>query len=235
MVVAPESMPEKGAAHSDKARLEVAGKVQSDHLRLQTRQPAVALDLAAVADPGQLPGRCGLRQERRDHLSIRQTSIGFKGYIPTAIGELKTDLSMDMFGIGGGNTQIRVINAWGELGNFGAGQYFSLFMNLDSFPNAIDFWGPNGNVYLRNPQVRYTALKGDGMKLVFSLEAPSAAIDTGKAPVLDPTLGLQGRTQYPDIVGKYVWTANAATFQASGIVRWIGWETTTTANNNPSG
>ena len=69
---------------------------------------------------------------------------------------------------------------------FGAGQYYSLFMNIDTFPNTIDYWGPNGMVFVRNPQLRFTPYNRDGMKIAFSLEAPNAAIDTGKVSDVRP-------------------------------------------------
>ena len=56
---------------------------------------------------------------------MRQSAVAFKGFIPTSLGELKTDLSFDLFGTGGGNTQIRLLNAWAELDKFGLGQYYS--------------------------------------------------------------------------------------------------------------
>ena len=81
------------------------------------------------------------RTARPSSASARR-AIDFKGYIPTTLGELKTDLSFDLFGSGGGNTQIRVLNAWGELGPFGAGQYYTLFMNIDTFPEHHRLLGP---------------------------------------------------------------------------------------------
>jgi outer membrane DcaP-like protein len=236
VVVAPESTPEKGAANSDKARLEVAGKVQTDLIYDFKRvNPQWNSTLRPSQIPVNCPGDPGCGKNGETIFSIRQSSVGFKGYIPTTAGELKTELSFDMFGVGGGNTQIRVLNAWGELGNFGAGQYYSLFMNVDSFPNTIDYWGPTGMVFLRNPQVRYTPFNRDGMKLAFSLEAPNAAIDTGKLTFADPVLGLQGRTRAPDVAGKFSTEGKWGAFQASGIVRSIGFESTLTPDHNPSG
>jgi hypothetical protein len=108
-------------------------------------------------------------------------------------------------------------------------------MNIDTFPNTIDYWGPSGMVFLRNPQLRYTALSRDGMKLMFSLEAPYAAVDTGKVAVADPSLDIRGRSKYPDFVGKLGFDGDWGQFQAAGILRSIGYETTTTPDNNPSG
>ena len=68
-VVAPDAVAEKGAPDANKARLEISGKVQLDTIYDFKRiNPAVERHIAAVADPGHLSGRSGLRQGRRDHL-----------------------------------------------------------------------------------------------------------------------------------------------------------------------
>ena len=235
-VVAPDSVAEKGAPDSNKARLEISGKVQLDLIYDFKRMNP---QWAATERPSQIPVTCpgdpGCGKDGSTIFSIRQSSIAFKGYIPTSVGELKTDLSFDLFASGGGNTQARVLNAWAELGQFGAGQYYSLFMNIDTFPNIIDYWGPSGMVFVRNPQVRYTPLDRDGIKVAFSLEAPNAAIDTGKVSEVDPTLGVEGRTPLPDFVGKYSLQRDWGQFQVAGILRSVGFQTTTSASGNPSG
>ena len=55
---------------------------------------------------------------------VRQSRLGFKGYIPTQLGELKTIFEFEMFGTGvdAGQTTFRLRHAWGELGKFGGGQ-----------------------------------------------------------------------------------------------------------------
>jgi hypothetical protein len=239
-VIAPDSLPSQGAADSDKARLEVSGKVMLDMIYdLNRVDPRWHATLRPSTIPVNCPGDAGCGKDGETIFSIRQTSISFRGFVPTEAGLLKTDLSLDLFGIGTSNsggsaTQARVIRAWGELQNWGAGLTESLFMNLDAFPNVIDYWGPNGDVFLRNPQLRYTAAKGDRGKLMFSLEAPSSAVDTGKTPALIAD-NLSARTKYPDMVGKYAAAGERGTFTIAGIVRWIGWETINTPDNNPSG
>jgi hypothetical protein len=128
-----------------------------------------------------------------------------------------------------------VLIAWAELGRFGAGQYDSLFMNLDTLPNTIDYWGPNGMVYLRNPQLRWTPISRDGTTLAFSLEAPNSAIDTGKVSLADPSLDIQGRTTLPDLVGRFGTATARWQLSVAGIVRSIGYETTNTPDHLPSG
>jgi hypothetical protein len=236
-VVAPEAKAEAGAKEPDKARLEVSGKVQLDAIYDFKRvDPDWNATLRPSTIPVHCPGSAGCGKDGETIASLKQTAISFMGFVPTAAGELKTELSFDLFGNGGGGTsQFRLLNAWGELGNFAAGQYYSLFMNIDTFPNTVDYWGPSGMVYLRNPQVRYTALDRGGMKLMFSLEAPYAAVDSGKVLIKYPNLDIQGRTKYPDLVGKLGFDGDWGQFQAAGILRSIGYETTTTPDNNPSG
>ena len=235
-VVAPDAVAEKGAPDANKARLEISGKVQLDTIYDFKRMNP---QWVATERPSQIPVTCpgdpGCGKDGSTIFSIRQTAIAFKGYIPTSAGELKTDLSFDLFGTGGGNTQARVLNAWGELGPFGLGQYYSLFMNFDTFPNVIDYWGPSGMVFLRNPQVRYTPINHDGTRIAFSLEAPNAALDTGKVSEVDPTLGVEPWTRYPDFVGSYRLQRDWGQFQASAILRSVGYQTTTSASGNPSG
>lgn len=89
-------------------------------------------------------------------MSVKQSRFGVKGTLPTAKGDINTKFEFDMFGVGSdaGETTIRLRHAYGEFGQFLAGQTHSLFMDIDIFPNTIDYWGPNGMVFLRNPQIR---------------------------------------------------------------------------------
>jgi hypothetical protein len=239
-VVAPDSAAEKGAPNADKATLQISGKVQLDSIYDFKRMNP---QWNSTERPSQIPVNCpgaggndpGCGKDGETVFSVRQTSLAFKSTIPTSVGEIKTEESFDLFGVGGGNTQIRLLNAWGELGKFGAGQYYTLFMNVDIFPNTIDYWGPSGMVFVRNPQLRYTALDNGGMKVAFSLEAPNSAIDTGKVTAVDPALGLVGKTYWPDFVGKFSLDQDWGQFQVAAILREVGYESSATLNGNPSG
>ena len=78
--------------------------------------------------------------------------------MPTEAGELKTIFEFELFGTGvdAGQTTFRLRHAWGELGQVGAGQTWSPFMDIDVFPNSVEYWGPNGMVFFRNVQLRWT-------------------------------------------------------------------------------
>src|SRR5262245_56090255 len=66
-------------------------------------------------------------EDGRFYESVRQTRFGVKTYTPTKYGELKTVFEFELFGVGvdAGQTTFRLRHAWGELGKFGAGQYWS--------------------------------------------------------------------------------------------------------------
>ena len=95
--------------------------------------------------------------------SVRQTRFGVKTSNPTSLGDLKTWFEFELFGTGvdQGQTTFRLRQAYGELGKFGAGQTWSPFMDIDVFPNSLEYWGPNGMVFFRNIQFRWMPIKGD--------------------------------------------------------------------------
>ena len=66
------------------------------------------------------------------YFSVRQTRFGVKSFNKTALGELKTIFEFELFGTGvdAGQTTIRLRHAYGELGKWGVGQYWSPFMDI---------------------------------------------------------------------------------------------------------
>ena len=84
----------------------------------------------------------------RDHntfAGVRQSRLGVRSSTPTSLGELKTTFEFELFGTGvdEGQTTFRLRHAYGELGQFGAGQTWSPFMDPDVFPNSIEYLGPD--------------------------------------------------------------------------------------------
>jgi len=210
--------------------LDVYGFVQADGIYDFNRvDPAWNATLRASKIPVTCPGDAGCGQDGETILSVRQSRLGFKGYVPTALGELKTIFEFDLFGVGvdAGNTTMRIRKIWGELGQFGAGQDNSLFMDVDLFPNVIDYWGPPGMVFLRNPQIRWTPIQDESWKLAFAVEAPGAGIDAGKAGLVDPALAASSWNKYPDLTGMARYTDSWGHFQFSTILRSLGVEGTT--------
>ena len=106
---------------------------------------------------------------------------GLSPKLPTALGPLSTIFEFELFGTGvdAGQTTFRLRHAYGELGQFGAGQTWSPFMDIDVFPNSVEYWGPTGMVFFRNVQFRWMPVKGDS-RITLALERPGASADQGR-------------------------------------------------------
>jgi hypothetical protein len=226
-VVAPNQVPETGVADAGKARLEIYGFAQADFIYDFNR---VDPDWNATLRPSKIPVNCpgdaGCGKDGETIFSVRQSRLGFNGFLPTSQGELKTKFEFDLFGVGddAGQTTIRVRHVYGELGPFLAGQTNSLFMDGDVFPNTIDYWGPGGMIFFRTVQGRWTPWTQDGMKVSVALESPGAAIDVGNAVNPD---GWQAHNKFPDLTGQFRMEPAWGHFQAAGILRYLGFENPT--------
>ena len=105
---------------------------------------------ADVMRPSKLPSyKNEYGTDGNTYFSARQTRFGVKSSMPTTMGEFKTQFDFDLFGVGAdaGQTTIRLRHAYGQLGHFGAGQTESAFMDVDVFPNTLDYWGPCGMLF----------------------------------------------------------------------------------------
>ncbi|HEX6018384.1 MAG TPA: hypothetical protein VFZ28_09810, partial [Burkholderiaceae bacterium] len=234
--VAPGSAAEAGAPEAGQARVEIYGQAMVDAIYdFKKMNPQWAATLRPSQIPIVCPGSPGCGEDGQFTFSIRQSSLGVRGFIPTQYGLIKTDLAFDLFG-SDGSTSIHWLRAWAEMGMYGVGQYDSNFMDLSVFPNTIDYWGPPGMVFVRTPQFRVTPYQGQGMTVAVSLEAPNSAIDTGKVTQVDPALGagIQGKNKLPDLVGSFRYGGDWGHVRAAGIVRQVGFHNTASADGEPA-
>jgi len=157
--------------------------------------------------------------------SVRQTRLGFKNYFETPLGELKTHFEFEMFGTGvdAGQTTMRLRHAYAELGKFGVGQYWSPFMDIDVFPNTVEYWGPTGMAFFRNIQVRYMPIQGDS-RLTIALERPGASADQGQYAGRIELGNVKPRFPLPDLSAEYRYGAKWGYVELAGIARKMEWE-----------
>jgi hypothetical protein len=105
--------------------------------------------------------------------SVRPSRLSFKGTnFENSISAL---LEFDFAG-SNGTTMPRLRHAYISFKNWGAGKYWSNFMDSDNYPDILDFEGPNGSLSIRQIQIRYTAKVGKSNKMAFSLEMPGAEL-----------------------------------------------------------
>jgi len=158
------------------------------------------------------------------YFGVRQSRLGVKSSTPTKYGELKTQFEFELFGTGAqaGQTIFRLRHAWGELGQFGAGQQNTTFMDGDVFPNTIEYWGPNGMVLFRNVQVRWMPLKGRNAVSI-ALERPGASNDQGRFADRIELQGVRGHFNLPDLTANVRFTRDWGHVQVAGLLRRIAW------------
>jgi hypothetical protein len=175
-------------------------------------------------------------EDGRWFAGVRQSRLGVKTFTQTEAGELRTTFEFEMFGVGAdaGQTTIRLRHAYGEIGQFGAGQTWSPFMDIDVFPNSIEYWGPNGMVFFRNVQVRWMPIQGD-TRMTIALERPGASADGGDVADRIQLQNIQGRFPMPDLSGEFRIGQPWGYLEIAGIIRKMHWDDTNPAAPNLSG
>ncbi len=164
------------------------------------------------------------------YFSVRQTRFGVKSSTPTALGDLKTIFEFELFGTGvdAGQTTFRLRHAYGELGQFGAGQTWSPFMDIDVFPNSLEYWGPSGMVFFRNVQFRWAPIQDDHTRLIFAAERPGASADGGVYADRVELQGVKPKFDMPDFSLQARFMRDWGYVQFAGIFRKIAWVNTGT-------
>lgn len=164
------------------------------------------------------------RQFGRDnnfHGSVRQSRLGVKGLIPTEYGDIKTLFEFELFGVGSdaGQTTFRLRHAYGEFRQIGGGQYWSVFMDPDVFPNSLEYWGPSGMVFYRNVQFRYMPLQGEDA-VAISLEDPGGSGDPGVLVGNPRITDFKPRFPAPNLAAHYRKTTDWGHLQAAGLLTY---------------
>jgi DcaP outer membrane protein len=215
--------PIVAAQDQDKSKFEVYGFAMMDAgYNIKQIDPA----WFDVVRPTKLPAfEDQFRPDGNAFFSARQTRLGVRSTTPTKFGDLKTTFEFELFGTGvdAGQTTLRLRHAYGELGKFGAGQTWSPFMDIDVFPNSVEYWGPTGMVFFRNIQVRYMPIQGD-TRMTIALERPGASADQGDVAGRIEIADVKPRFPVPDLSAEYRRATKWGYVELSGIVRYMKWE-----------
>jgi hypothetical protein len=152
-------------------------------------------------------------------LGARETRINILTSTPTSWGPLTTFIEADFYGADGNevvsnSNNLRLRHAFGTLGSFGAGQFWSNAMVLQAIPETLDFGGPVGQLFVRQTQIRWTQKFGGGQWAV-SLENPEATF----ASTTSSATTRPDRDKYPDIVGRVDFDVGKAKLSLGALVR----------------
>ena len=220
---APADAAAQAPASTPKPAIEIYGTAMLD---MGFQQEQNNPDWFDVLRPTKLPSfEHEFGQDGNTFAGFRQSRMGVKTTTPSTLGDVKTTFEFELFGVGddAGQTAFRLRNVYGELGHFLAGQTDSPFMDGSTFPNSIEYWGPNGMVFFRNVQFRYTPLQGDN-ELVFAAERPGASGDAGIFSDRIALQNVQGHFPAPDVSTHFRATRGWGHVQLAAIWREIEWD-----------
>ncbi len=110
-------------------------------------------------------------------LTVQQSRVNLDLRDNTEKGMLRAFVEGDFAGNG---ETFRLRHAFGQFGQFLAGQTWSTLMDQSSRPEELDFEGINGMVNVRQPQIRYFPRIGRNLNLRVALEDPSPDITGGE-------------------------------------------------------
>jgi hypothetical protein len=154
----------------------------------------------------------------RDYLTIRESRLGLEAATPTRFGVLSAKLEGDFnneprhgnsstYGDSGhvytqmatNSYGFRVRHAYGQFGGLLVGQTWSTFMDVDNFPETVDYNGPPGGTFIRQPQIRYAypTVKAGTF---------TAALENSDSYVLDPSTDApyaSSLSRLPDLVVRW--------------------------------
>lgn len=183
------------------------------------------------------PGQFG--SDGQSIFSVRQTRLGVKASGTLDNRPYEAKFEFDLFGTGddAGKTHMRIRHMYASWGPFLAGQTNTLFMDGDIAPNSIEYWGPPGMAWLRNPQIRWTFWDRNGFTAAVALEHPSNDIDPGQLRLFDEDIAsnIQGDEKVPDLTAAIRYGGKWGHIRLGGLLRRVGYETRNTDNNEPQG
>ncbi|MBK1679064.1 DcaP family trimeric outer membrane transporter [Rhodocyclus tenuis] len=190
-----------------------------------------ATDYSTFAPYIPLNGSDLANRKGQTYLHGRTSRIGIEGATPTQYG-------MAMFKVEGdfnndprtGNSAVtgsldniytqqatnsygfRLRHAYLQVGPWLFGQTWSTFMDIDSTPETVDFNGPIGSTFIRQPMIRYTHTTPTYGNF-------TAAVENSVSYVIDPagSATTAGFSKSPDLIGRWDKAYNWGTVSLRGV------------------
>jgi len=110
-------------------------------------------------------------------VSAQQTRFNLEYREQTSVGEIRAFIEGDFQGNG---DSYRLRHAFGQFRSILAGKTWSTFMDNNAQPEEVDVEGINGQVLLRNSQIRWSPQFGETFNLKLALEDPATDIYGGQ-------------------------------------------------------
>jgi porin-like protein len=134
---------------------------------------------------------------------------------PSMDGNFRLYYQNDFFGDDTKQMRYRMQHFYGQYYGFVGGFTYGVFEDPDSWPDTVDYEGPNSLIFARRPLLHYTRTFSDEWNFTLGLEDPSLQIDTTG----DPTGNAQKRQRIPDVGFNVRWEPGWGHLQFSSIAR----------------
>lgn len=159
------------------------------------------------------------------NFSAKTSRLFFTTATKTDAGLLSSRIELDFVLSGQGDE--RISNSWSSRlrhafvkweyepgSSLFAGQSWSTFFNVGALPNLLDFVGPAGTIFVRQPQIRWTS---GGLQL--AVENPATRLnDASGSTVYD------NGQELPDIVARYNGKTGDLSWSAAALGRQLRYE-----------
>jgi hypothetical protein len=144
-----------------------------------------------------------------------------KGYLET---DFQTTANAAANVVGGGSQRttngytLALRRAFVQLDRWTVGQDWTTFQNPAVLPETTDYvGGVEGTVFVRQPQIRYSAPLGQGTTLHLAAENPESATATLGSPALTEN----GADHMPDFTARLAWSGKHAEIALAGLARQL--------------
>ncbi|MEP2270060.1 MAG: DcaP family trimeric outer membrane transporter, partial [Marinobacter sp.] len=163
------------------------------------------------------------------NLHAKTSRLFFTTATDTDPGKISTRIEMDF--LLGNSGDERISNSWNsrlrhafvkwdydEGKSLLAGQSWSTFFNVSALPNQIDFVGPVGTLFNRQPQIRWTS---GGLQL--AVENPATRLNWDVDGSLSTAFD-DYHEGLPDLVARYNGKMGGLSWSAAGIARELSYD-----------
>jgi hypothetical protein len=130
------------------------------------------------------------------HMNANATQLRLDVRAPELGGDFRFYYQNDFFGSGSdtGDMKYRIQHIYGQFYGFKAGFTYGVFEDPDSWPDTVDYEGPNAVIFSRRPVAQYTYAWNDNWNTTVGVEKPDIFVDLNSGP--NP--GTTTLTQIPD-------------------------------------
>ena len=131
------------------------------------------------------------------HANANATQLKLDVRAPDIGGDFRFYYQNDFFGSGSdtGDMKYRVQHLYGEFYGFKAGFTYGVWEDPDSWPDTVDYEGPNAVIFARRPVAQYTYSWNENWNTTFGVEKPDVFVDLNSGP--NP--GTTTITRIPDL------------------------------------